>query len=67
MYTAGVRKVEEQWFEPPQSDLDRYLLRSRRRADNDNRDPASKISLATRFGACMALLSALALIGALAL
>lgn len=62
MGTAKARKTAEQWIIPPEPALDRYMLRSRPRAANDNR----RLSFSTvRIGACVALTSALSLIGAL--
>lgn len=65
MYTAKARVIDEQWIEPPEPALDRYLLRSCHRATNDNRRPFFGIFRPVQFGACMALASVLSLIGAL--
>lgn len=63
MGTAKAREAAEQWIVPPEPALDRYLLRSRPRAANDNR---RRLTFRTmQIGACIALISALSLIGAL--
>jgi hypothetical protein len=65
MATAKAREVAEQWIVPPEPALDRYLLRSRHRAANDNRRLSSNTFHTVQIGACIALISALSLIGAL--
>jgi hypothetical protein len=65
MGTAKARKAAEQWIVPPEPALDRYLLRSRQRAANDNRRPSFSAFRTVQIGACSALISALSLISAL--
>lgn len=65
MGTARARKATEHWVEPPEPALERYLLRSRRRAANDNRRLSFSTLRTVQIGACMALISALTLLGAL--
>ena len=65
MYTASARRTEEQWVEMPETNLDRYLLRSRPRAANDNRRHSSVSVRAVQFSACVALVSVLSLVSAL--
>jgi hypothetical protein len=65
MGTAKARKAAEQWIVPPEPALDRYLLRSRWRAANDNRRPSFSAFRTVQIGACSALISALSLISAL--
>jgi len=65
MNTARAREDAEQWITPPEPALERYLLRSRPRAANDNRRLFRGVFPALQIGACMALSSALTLIVAL--
>lgn len=62
MRYAKVRPADEQWIEPPEPALDRYLLRTRRPAANDNRRPMAPAFRALQIGACAALLSVVTLI-----
>ncbi|MBB2962191.1 hypothetical protein [Methylobacterium sp. R2-1] len=65
MSIAKVRESDEQWIELPEPDLERYLLRSRRQAANDNRRSSAETFRAVQVGACVALIGAATLIGAL--
>ncbi|MGH1572809.1 hypothetical protein ACRAWG_21720 [Methylobacterium sp. P31] len=65
MGTAKAREAAEQWIVPPEPALDRYLLRSRPRAANDNRRLSFSTFRTVQIGACIALICALSLIGAL--
>ena len=65
MYTARAHEAEEQWITPPEPALNRYLLRSRRPAANDNRRVFSRTFPVFQIGACIALSSALTFIVAL--
>lgn len=65
MSIARVRQPEEQWIELPEPDLDRYFVRSCRRASNDNRRPPVEIFRLVQIGACVALIGATTLISAL--
>jgi hypothetical protein len=65
MATAKAREAAEQWIVPPEPALDRYLLRSHRRAANDNRRLSFSTFHSVQIGACIALISALSLISAL--
>ena len=65
MYTARAREASEQWIELPKPVLDRYLLRSCRRAANDNRRLSFKTLRTVQIVACVTLISALPLIDAL--
>ncbi|GJD94769.1 hypothetical protein OCOJLMKI_1973 [Methylobacterium iners] len=65
MYTARARQAEELWVELPEPNLDRYLLRSRPRAANDNLRLSSVGIRAVQFSACVALVSVLSLVSAL--
>ena len=65
MYTARARQSEEQWITPPESALNRYLLRSRRPAANDNRRVFFRTFPVLQIGACIVLSSVLTLIVAL--
>jgi hypothetical protein len=65
MYAARARGTAEQWLEPPEPALNRYLLRSRSRAANDNSRLSFETSRAVLIGACMTLVCALCLIVAL--
>jgi len=66
MGTAKAREVAEQWIVPPEPALDRYLLRSQSRAANDNRRLFLNVFSSVHIRACIALISALTLIGILA-
>ncbi|MDR7039552.1 hypothetical protein J2X36_004328 [Methylobacterium sp. BE186] len=61
MYSARSREVAEPWLVLPEPALDRYLLRSRRRAANDNSRLPYRIPRTVLFGACAALISVLSL------
>lgn len=65
MRTAKARETAEEWIVPPEPALDRYLLRSRPRAANDNRGLSFSNFHTVQIGACIALISALSLISAL--
>jgi len=65
MYAATNCQATEQWITPPEPALNRYLLRSRRSAANDNRRSFSKFFTILQIGACIALSSALTLVVAL--
>lgn len=66
MNTARAREPAEQWITPPEPALERYLLRARPRAANDNRRLfRGGFSTFQIGGACMVLSSALTLIVAL--
>lgn len=65
MTTARAREAAEQWIVPPESALDRYLLRSWNRAANDNRRLSLNTFSSVQIGACIAVISALTLISAL--
>lgn len=65
MSVAKLRETSEQWIELPEPNLDRYLLRSRRPAANDNRRLPLETFRAVQIGACVALIGAATLIGAL--
>jgi hypothetical protein len=65
MITAKAREVAEQWIVPPEPALDRYLLRSRSRAANDNCRLSFNTFSSVRIGVCIALISTLTLISAL--
>lgn len=65
MYTARAHKAAEQWIELPKPALSRYVLRSCRRAANDNRCLSFKALRTVQMGACVALISVLSLVGAL--
>ena len=65
MYAATNRQATEQWITPPEPAINRYLLRSRRSAANDNRRSFSKFFPVLQIGACIALSSALTLVIAL--
>lgn len=62
MHIAKVRPSDEQWIEPPEPALDRYLLRTRRPAANDNRRPSFPAFYAMQIGACAALIGVVSLI-----
>jgi hypothetical protein len=64
MGTATARKATEHWVEPPEPALERYLLRSRRRAANDNRRKSFSTLRTVQIVAC-ALISAVTLLGTL--
>ncbi|WP_336491691.1 hypothetical protein [Methylobacterium nigriterrae] len=65
MYAVKAREAGAQWIELPEPALDRYLLRSRRRAANDN----SRLSFGTfrtlLFTSCAATICASFLIAVL--
>lgn len=65
MSIAKVREAAEQWIELPEPDLDRYLLRVRAPAANDNRRISFETFRTVQIGACVALIGAATLIGAL--
>ena len=65
MYAARARGTAEQWIEPPEPALNRYLLRSRRRAANDNSRRSCETFRTVLIGAFMTLICALSLIVAL--
>ncbi len=65
MSVAKLRQTEEQWIELPEPNLDLYMLRSCRRAANDNRRPPAEIFRFVQIGACVALIGATTLIGTL--
>lgn len=65
MATAKAREVAEQWIVPPEPALDRYLLRSRRRAANDNRRLSFSTFQTVQMGASAAPISARFLVSAL--
>jgi len=65
MYTARARGAAEQWLELPEPALNRYLLRSRRRAANDNSRLPIETFRTVQVSACMALICAISLIVAL--
>ncbi len=62
MNVARVRVNAEQWFEPPEPILDRYLLRSRRRAANDNRRRSIETFRSVQIATCVALIGAISLL-----
>jgi hypothetical protein len=62
MYTAIARATAENWFEPPEPTLDRYLLRSRSKAANDNRRRSIKTSRKMQMATCVALIGAFSLL-----
>ncbi|GJD96058.1 hypothetical protein OCOJLMKI_3276 [Methylobacterium iners] len=62
MYTATARATAENWFEPPEPILDRYMLRSRSKAANDNRHRSMKTSRTMRMATCVALIGAFSLL-----
>lgn len=65
MSIAKVRESDEQWIELPEPNLDRYFLRAHPQAANDNRRSLSETFRAVQVGACVVLISAATLIGAL--
>ncbi|GJE32986.1 hypothetical protein [Methylobacterium oxalidis] len=65
MYTARAKRTSEQWLEPPEPALDRYLLRTRPRAANDNRRLSVETFRTVQIGAGLALVGALSLVVAL--
>ncbi|WP_438346397.1 hypothetical protein [Methylorubrum populi] len=65
MSVAKARESSEQWIELPEPDLDRYFMRSRPKAANDNRRMLPEVFRAVQIGACVALIGAVTLIGAL--
>ncbi|MGU3359476.1 hypothetical protein ACLBWX_03995 [Methylobacterium sp. M6A4_1b] len=62
MSAARNREASEQWITPPEPALDRYILRTRGRAANDNQGSSSKVF---PISACLALSGALTLLVAL--
>lgn len=65
MSNAKLRPSDEQWIELPEPDLDRYWMRARPQAANDNRHLSTETFRAVQIGACVALIGAATLIGAL--
>ena len=55
MYAAKSLGGVEQWIKPPESALNRYLLRLRPRAANDNRCNLSGARPGAQIAACLAL------------
>jgi len=62
MYAVQACASVARWLEPPEPALSRYLLRSRRRAANDNQRPPRRASRGTLIGSGMALIGALSLV-----
>ncbi len=65
MSVAKAREASEQWIDLPEPDLDRYFMRSRPKAANDNRRMLPETFRAVQVGACVALIGAVTLITAL--
>lgn len=65
MSIARIRETDEQWVELPEPDLERYLLHTRGPAANDNRRLSAETFRTVQLGACVALIGAATLIGAL--
>lgn len=62
MRIAKLRPADEQWIEPPEPALDRYLLHTRRPAANDNRRLSVPAFRFLQIGACAALIGVVTLI-----
>lgn len=62
LYAVQAFASVTRWLEPPEPALSRYLLRSRRRAANDNKRPPRRASRLTLIGSGTALIGALALV-----
>ncbi len=65
MSVAKARETAEQWIELPEPDLDRYFSHAYPKAANDNSRRPAETFRAVHLGACVALIGALTLIGAL--
>ncbi len=65
MSIAKVRESAEQWIELPEPNLDRYVLLTRRPAANDNSRISTETFRVVQIGACVALIGAATLLGAL--
>lgn len=59
MTVARNRQITEQWIRPPEPALNRYLLRSRRRAANDNRGSFFKDLPVLQIATCLFLSGAI--------
>ena len=62
MQAAKIYGPVEQWFEPPEAALDRYLLRTRHRAANDNSRLSVKSYRTIQVCGCLTLIGAISLI-----
>jgi hypothetical protein len=65
MSVAKIRETDEHWIELPEPDLERFFLCSRGQAANDNRRSSAETLRAVQVCACVALIGAATLIGAL--